>query len=60
MKAIITPVTEVYKGYEIRTGPNGTHSCSLIYKDGQPIGGTFSSPTEKLSSIEKAKAKIDK
>jgi len=53
-----TPVIEIYKGYEIRTTPNGEHFASLIYKGNEPVGGTFSD-ARKANSIDKAKAKID-
>lgn len=54
-----SPLIEIYKGYEIRTTPNGTHSTSLIYKNGEAVGGSFAGPFDKITSTEKAKIKID-
>lgn len=56
----LTPEIKIYKGHEIRTTPNGTHSSSLIYKDGEVKSATFSAPGEPKNSIEKAQEKIDK
>jgi hypothetical protein len=50
---------EIYKGYEIRTTPNGEAFTSLIYKDDEFKAGTFSTPLDKKTSVEKAKNKVD-
>jgi hypothetical protein len=52
----------IYKGYEIRTTPNGNGHISLVYDaNGQFKAGTASDLTgeNRLTSIEKAKIKID-
>ena len=55
--------TTEYKGYYILTIPKGNRDCetSLIFGDEEQqdfIGGT-ASDLDKLSSLEKAKIKID-
>lgn len=57
----MNPEITFYKGYEIRTTPNGDGNVSLIYKDEEAKGGTVDdlAGDNKKSSIDKAKEKID-
>jgi hypothetical protein len=52
---------DTYKGYEIRTTPNGNGHISLIYKGDDFKGGTASDlcGNAPQNSIDKAKRKID-
>ena len=50
-------VTNIYLGYTLVTTPNGEAKTTLIYKGAEMIGASFSH-LDKLSSVEKAQAKI--
>lgn len=59
MQAEYLPILENYKGFELRTTPNGDYFTTLVYKGMDCVGGTFASPLYGEDAVLKAKNQID-